>query len=164
MAEYAMVSWCASVMWMQEKFFKPVALLCGHVFCQLCACEAAGIPSTFGLRHASKTKKCPVCRQAGVYCAAMELREVALMLKKEYVTSPWALTYAHSLGVSPTGCAPAPLFGFLVPPHKRPDLPPLFEHLICGSLPRPLYIPSITNNNMVSHVWLQGPTVLECKE
>ena len=71
---------------MQEKFFKPVALSCGHVFCQLCACEAAGIPSTFGLRHASKTKKCPVCRQTGVYRAAMELREVAVMLKKGYVS------------------------------------------------------------------------------
>lgn len=62
------VLYCAHVinrLFMQEVFYHPVALKCGHVFCRTCACRAAHVhpKKPMGLAAALKTEHCPMCRE-----------------------------------------------------------------------------------------------------
>ncbi|GFP82610.1 E3 ubiquitin-protein ligase bah1 [Phtheirospermum japonicum] len=45
-----------------ETLFDPVSLVCGHIFCYLCACKAASVTIVDGLRTANPIHKCPICR------------------------------------------------------------------------------------------------------
>lgn len=47
---------------LQEIVFDPVALSCGHLFCYMCCCSAASVTIVDGLKFASSTAKCPLCR------------------------------------------------------------------------------------------------------
>jgi hypothetical protein len=55
----------SSIEFMQEVFYRPVALKCGHVFCRTCACRAAHVhpKNPMGLAGALKTEHCPMCRE-----------------------------------------------------------------------------------------------------
>ncbi|KAK4798924.1 hypothetical protein SAY86_024289 [Trapa natans] len=64
-----------------DTVFNPHALSCGHLFCKLCACSAASVYIFQGLKSASADKKCPVCREAGVYAKSFHLSELDLLLK-----------------------------------------------------------------------------------
>ncbi|EFJ28180.1 hypothetical protein SELMODRAFT_94393 [Selaginella moellendorffii] len=64
-----------------ETLFDPVALGCGHLFCNTCACSAASIPTIQGVKSATKESKCPLCRQPGVYLTAVLLTELNLMIR-----------------------------------------------------------------------------------
>ncbi|XP_024531425.1 probable E3 ubiquitin-protein ligase BAH1-like 1 isoform X2 [Selaginella moellendorffii] len=64
-----------------ETLFDPVALGCGHLFCNTCACSAASIPTIQGVKSATKEAKCPLCRQPGVYLSAVFLTELNLMIR-----------------------------------------------------------------------------------
>lgn len=61
--------------------FNPYALSCGHLFCKSCACSSASVLIFEGLKTASKTARCPVCRSAGVYHDAVHMVELDLLLK-----------------------------------------------------------------------------------
>jgi len=47
----------------QDTVFDPVALGCGHVFCNSCVCAAASVPAYEGPRAADSSAKCPLCRK-----------------------------------------------------------------------------------------------------
>jgi len=64
-----------------ETIFDPVALGCGHIFCNSCACTAASVLAHEGPKTASCSAKCPLCRQAGVYVDAVRLKELCLLVK-----------------------------------------------------------------------------------
>ncbi|WOL00434.1 putative E3 ubiquitin-protein ligase BAH1-like 1 [Canna indica] len=65
-----------------ETVFDPVALTCGHLFCCMCACSAASVTIVDGLKTASPKAKCPLCRQEGVYAAAIHLDELNILLRE----------------------------------------------------------------------------------
>ncbi|CAH2041772.1 unnamed protein product [Thlaspi arvense] len=64
----------------KETVFDPVALTCGHIFCYLCACKAASVTIVDGLKATEPKEKCPLCREAGVYEAAVHLEELSILL------------------------------------------------------------------------------------
>ncbi|XP_073276161.1 probable E3 ubiquitin-protein ligase BAH1-like [Primulina huaijiensis] len=66
-----------------ELVFKPYALGCGHLFCKSCACSAASVMIFEGPKAACSGSKCPVCREVGVYCNAVHMIELSLLLKKQ---------------------------------------------------------------------------------
>jgi len=68
-----------------DTVFYPVALGCGHLFCNSCACAAASVPIDEGIKTAKPLAKCPICRQAlqaGVFADSVHLAELNLLLKK----------------------------------------------------------------------------------
>ncbi|KAH6766395.1 SPX domain-containing protein [Perilla frutescens var. hirtella] len=65
-----------------ETLFDPISLGCGHLFCYMCACKAGSVSVVDGLKAASRHKKCPVCREVGVYESAMNLEELHILLKR----------------------------------------------------------------------------------
>eukprot|EP00850_Spirogloea_muscicola_P024002 SM000419S15580 [mRNA] locus=s419:21256:24161:- [translate_table: standard] len=64
-----------------ELLFDPISLNCGHVFCNGCACLAAGVTAFQGALAAPAGSKCPLCRQSGVYCAVLRMTELHMMIK-----------------------------------------------------------------------------------
>ncbi|XP_057782332.1 E3 ubiquitin-protein ligase NLA-like [Salvia miltiorrhiza] len=67
-----------------ETLFDPVSLGCGHLFCYMCACKASSVSIVDGLKAASVRKKCPVCREVGVYESAVNLEEMHILLKRSW--------------------------------------------------------------------------------
>jgi len=65
-----------------DTVFDPVALGCGHVFCNSCACTGASIPTIEGVKAANQRARCPICRQMGVYADSVHLTELGLLVKK----------------------------------------------------------------------------------
>lgn len=65
-----------------ETLFDPVSLGCGHLFCYTCACKAGSVSIVDGLKAASPRKKCPICREVGVYESAVNLEELHILLKR----------------------------------------------------------------------------------
>ncbi|CAJ2629140.1 unnamed protein product [Trifolium pratense] len=63
-----------------DTVFDPVSLTCGHIFCYSCACSAASVSIVDGLKAAHSKKKCPLCREAGVYEGAVHLDELNILL------------------------------------------------------------------------------------
>ncbi|KAL0435885.1 UNVERIFIED_CONTAM: E3 ubiquitin-protein ligase BAH1 [Sesamum radiatum] len=63
-----------------ETLFDPVSLTCGHIFCYMCACKAGSVTIVDGLTAATPKQKCPICRQEGVYEAAVHLEELHILL------------------------------------------------------------------------------------
>ncbi|XP_041991228.1 E3 ubiquitin-protein ligase BAH1-like isoform X2 [Salvia splendens] len=64
--------------------FDPVSLGCGHLFCYMCACKASSVSVVDGLKAASGRKKCPVCREVGIYESAVNLEELHILLKRSW--------------------------------------------------------------------------------
>lgn len=62
--------------------FDPVALGCGHIFCNTCACNSVSVPTIAGVNAANQRAKCPLCRQMGVYANSVHLIQLGLLLKK----------------------------------------------------------------------------------
>ncbi|KAH6811165.1 SPX domain-containing protein [Perilla frutescens var. frutescens] len=67
-----------------ETLFDPVSLGCGHLFCYMCACKASSVSVVEGLKAACPHKKCPICREVGVYDSAVNLEELHILLKRSY--------------------------------------------------------------------------------
>ncbi|KAI3449488.1 hypothetical protein Pfo_006153 [Paulownia fortunei] len=65
-----------------ETLFDPVSLACGHIFCYMCACKAGSVSIVDGLKAANPHKKCPICREGGVYKSAVHLEELHMLLKR----------------------------------------------------------------------------------
>uniref|UniRef100_A0A0D6R0C5 RING-type E3 ubiquitin transferase n=1 Tax=Araucaria cunninghamii TaxID=56994 RepID=A0A0D6R0C5_ARACU len=65
-----------------DTVFDPVALGCGHIFCNSCACSGASVPTIEGVKAANRRAKCPICRQMGVYTDAVHLTELGLLVKR----------------------------------------------------------------------------------
>ena len=65
----------------QDPVFDPVALGCGHVFCNSCVCGAASVLAYEGPRSADRNAKCPLCRKVRRY-----LRPARLFLAQYYLT------------------------------------------------------------------------------
>ncbi|KAK9146947.1 hypothetical protein Sjap_006850 [Stephania japonica] len=65
-----------------DTVFDPVALTCGHILCYMCACSAASVNIVDGLKAANPRKKCPLCREAGVYESAVHLEELNILLSR----------------------------------------------------------------------------------
>jgi len=72
-----------------DTVFDPVALGCGHVFCNICACTGASIPTIEGLKAANQRARCPICRQMGVYADSVHLTELGLLVKKSRCRGYW---------------------------------------------------------------------------
>ncbi|KAK9084233.1 hypothetical protein Scep_030704 [Stephania cephalantha] len=68
-----------------DTVFDPVALTCGHILCYMCACSAASVNIVDGLKAANPRKKCPLCREAGVYEGAVHLEELNILLSRRPV-------------------------------------------------------------------------------
>ncbi|KAG0589557.1 hypothetical protein M758_1G027700 [Ceratodon purpureus] len=64
-----------------DTLFDPIALGCGHLFCNNCACTAANVLGHEGPRAARCNAQCPICRQAGVYVDAVKLKELSSLIK-----------------------------------------------------------------------------------
>lgn len=58
--------------------FDPVALTCGHIFCYMCACNAASVTIVDGLQSASPKEKCPLCREVIMFSLILSLWVVSL--------------------------------------------------------------------------------------
>ncbi len=56
-----------SYVFLQDTLFDPVALGCGHLFCNSCACLAASVAPFLGPKAATKSAQCPLCRQVTIY-------------------------------------------------------------------------------------------------
>jgi hypothetical protein len=56
-----------SYVFVQDTLFDPVALGCGHLFCNSCACSAASVAPFLGPKAAKKSAQCPLCRQVTIY-------------------------------------------------------------------------------------------------
>ncbi|XP_062174920.1 probable E3 ubiquitin-protein ligase BAH1-like 1 [Alnus glutinosa] len=65
-----------------ETVFDPVSLSCGHMFCYMCGCSAASVTVVDGLKAAAPKKKCPLCRQKGVFASFVRLDELSTLLSK----------------------------------------------------------------------------------
>lgn len=65
-----------------DTVFDPVSLRCGHIFCYMCACSAASVTIVDGLKAAGRKRKCPLCREAGVYEGAVHLVELNILLSR----------------------------------------------------------------------------------
>lgn len=65
-----------------ETVFDPVSLICGHIFCYMCACSSASVTIVDGLKSAETKAKCPLCRQEGVYEGAVHLEELNILLSR----------------------------------------------------------------------------------
>eukprot|EP01018_Ginkgo_biloba_P014898 Gb_40171 [translate_table: standard] len=52
---------CTNIGPVIDTVFDPVALECGHIFCNSCACASASVPTFAGLKTASHCAKCPLC-------------------------------------------------------------------------------------------------------
>ncbi|XP_021775380.1 probable E3 ubiquitin-protein ligase BAH1-like 1 isoform X1 [Chenopodium quinoa] len=65
-----------------DTVFDPVALTCGHIFCYMCACNAASVTIVDGLQATSPKEKCPLCREPGVYEGALHLEELNILLSR----------------------------------------------------------------------------------
>ncbi|RVW54556.1 E3 ubiquitin-protein ligase BAH1 [Vitis vinifera] len=65
-----------------DTVFDPVSLMCGHIFCYMCACSAASVTIVDGLKIAEPKEKCPLCREAGVYEGAVHLEELNILLSR----------------------------------------------------------------------------------
>ncbi|KAL8143067.1 hypothetical protein V2J09_016099 [Rumex salicifolius] len=63
-----------------DTMFDPVALLCGHIFCYICACSSASVTIVDGLKEATPKEKCPLCRESGVFRGPMHLEELNTLL------------------------------------------------------------------------------------
>ncbi|XP_075509473.1 E3 ubiquitin-protein ligase NLA [Primulina tabacum] len=72
-----------------ETFFEPVSLTCGHILCYLCACKAASVTIVDGLPTANHSEKCPICRESGVYEAAVHLEELHILLRRRCPQEYW---------------------------------------------------------------------------
>ncbi|KAB1225335.1 E3 ubiquitin-protein ligase BAH1 [Morella rubra] len=66
--------------------FDPVSLTCGHIFCHMCACSAASVTIVDGLKETQPNKKCPLCREEGVFGGAVQLNELNILLSKSCPT------------------------------------------------------------------------------
>eukprot|EP00850_Spirogloea_muscicola_P020427 SM000216S06553 [mRNA] locus=s216:6668:9583:+ [translate_table: standard] len=76
----------------KELLFDPISLNCGHVFCNGCACLAAGVTTFQGALAAPAGSKCPLCRQSGVYCAVLRMTELHMMIKSRQLVE-WEQRY-----------------------------------------------------------------------
>ncbi|CAM6099728.1 unnamed protein product [Calypogeia fissa] len=65
-----------------EVVFDPIALSCGHIFCNSCVCTAAAVSMFDGVTVARRSKKCPICRQTGVYGDAVEMGELHILVSE----------------------------------------------------------------------------------
>ncbi|KAJ7972960.1 E3 ubiquitin-protein ligase BAH1 [Quillaja saponaria] len=65
-----------------DTVFDPVSLTCGHIFCYMCACSSASVTIVDGLKAADPKKKCPLCREAGVYEGFVHLEELHILLSR----------------------------------------------------------------------------------
>jgi len=64
-----------------DTLFDPVALGCGHLFCNNCACTAANVLGHEGLQAAGCNAQCAICRQVGVYADGVKLKELSSLIK-----------------------------------------------------------------------------------
>ncbi|MED6155216.1 E3 ubiquitin-protein ligase bah1, variant 2 [Stylosanthes scabra] len=67
-----------------DTVFDPVSLTCGHIFCYICACSAASVSIVDGIKASDSKKKCPLCRESGVYEGAVRLEELNILLGRKY--------------------------------------------------------------------------------
>ncbi|KAL1216579.1 E3 ubiquitin-protein ligase NLA [Cardamine amara subsp. amara] len=65
-----------------DTVFDPISLTCGHIYCYMCACSAASVSVVDGLKTADTAKKCPLCREVGVYKGAVHLEELSILLRR----------------------------------------------------------------------------------
>lgn len=65
-----------------DTVFDPVSLVCGHIFCYMCACSSASVTIVDGLKCAEPKSKCPLCRQEGVFEGAVHLDELNILLSR----------------------------------------------------------------------------------
>ncbi|KAK3037770.1 hypothetical protein RJ639_030689 [Escallonia herrerae] len=65
-----------------ETVFDPVSLLCGHIYCYMCACSAASVTTIEGLKAANSKSRCPLCREDGVFEGAVHMDELSILLSR----------------------------------------------------------------------------------
>ncbi|CAD7701622.1 unnamed protein product [Ostreobium quekettii] len=72
-----------------DTLFKPIALACGHVFCQSCLFEACGHGSQLGTAQAilsciPSATRCPECRSDNVVAGARQLKVLSTTLQQRF--------------------------------------------------------------------------------
>eukprot|EP00252_Welwitschia_mirabilis_P004725 TRINITY_DN15020_c0_g1_i1.p1 TRINITY_DN15020_c0_g1~~TRINITY_DN15020_c0_g1_i1.p1 ORF type:complete len:110 (+),score=7.29 TRINITY_DN15020_c0_g1_i1:581-910(+) len=80
--------------------YDPVALGCGHMFCNMCACAGASVTITEGAKSADTEARCPICRQRGMYPDSVHLVELGLLVKrrcKGYWKERWYIERSERL-------------------------------------------------------------------